>query len=252
MCAVSRPIDVEIGVLREADGSCAYSIGSTRVLAAVYGPKSKGTIAVRGNQYHDDDTGLQITCTATISSMASGSAMRGGGDSSLASLLKPDHRSLQLEQLIIDTIRPVAFLRQYPQSNIAIHVQVIQDDGGAEAAAINGVSVALQEAAISMKDIVVACSVATSGRQLLRDPTKRELTLSSGDALYVTIAQDTASVLSIKMNRKTNEIAINTVVGECAQACDDVKEVMFTSLRKFHEQKLAPRLKGGSSGTVDE
>ncbi len=34
-----RPIRIELGVLKNADGSAIFEMGNTKVIAAVYGPK---------------------------------------------------------------------------------------------------------------------------------------------------------------------------------------------------------------------
>ena len=238
-CEAPREISIEIGTLHEANGSCAFSIGNTRALAAVYGPKNKSAVTGNANHFQDEESGMRMSCTATVSGMASGAAMRGGGDASFCASYRPDNRSLALEHLILESFRPLVFGKQYPQSLIAVHVQILQDDGGAEAAALNAVSVALQQASISMKDILIACAVGTSGRNILADPTRRELTLSSGDVLYVATAHDPEAIISLKMNRKTSEMATNTVLHACASACVKNGEAVMKELRAFFSEKLA-------------
>jgi len=51
-------------------------------------------------------------------------------------------------------------LRHYPNSEIEVHVQVLQSDGGALPAAINAATLALIDAGVAMRDFVVGCSVA--------------------------------------------------------------------------------------------
>ncbi|MHC1579679.1 MAG: exosome complex exonuclease Rrp41, partial [Candidatus Alkanophagales archaeon] len=34
-----RPIKIEVGVLKRADGSCYFELGKNKVIAAVYGPR---------------------------------------------------------------------------------------------------------------------------------------------------------------------------------------------------------------------
>jgi len=34
-----RPIKIEVGVLKRADGSCYFELGDNKVIAAVYGPR---------------------------------------------------------------------------------------------------------------------------------------------------------------------------------------------------------------------
>ena len=56
------------------------------------------------------------------------------------------------------TFETVVHTHLYQRSEIDVHVQVIQADGGEMSAAINAATLALVDAGIAMQDLVVACN----------------------------------------------------------------------------------------------
>ena len=68
-------------------------------------------------------------------------------------------RSTELALLLRQAFESVILTTLYPGSTISLHVQIIQNDGGAFAASINALTLALQNAGIPMKDMMCACTV---------------------------------------------------------------------------------------------
>ena len=68
-------------------------------------------------------------------------------------------RSTELALLLRQTFESVILTQLYPGSHISLHVQLLQNDGGALAASVNALTLALQNAGIPMRDMVCACSV---------------------------------------------------------------------------------------------
>ena len=68
-------------------------------------------------------------------------------------------RSTELALLLRQTFESVILTQLYPGSHISLHVQLLQNDGGAFAASVNALTLALQNAGIPMRDMVCACSV---------------------------------------------------------------------------------------------
>jgi len=67
-----------------------------------------------------------------------------------------DRRLTELASALQDTFQPVVQTHLYPRSQIDIYVQVLQQDGGVLAAAVNASTLALLDAGIAMTDYVVA------------------------------------------------------------------------------------------------
>ena len=132
------------GRIDGAKGSAYLERGSTKVVCAVYGPhQTEGREYLQRGQL---ETALRFTSFARrdrCKSPASGS---------------PEERELSMA--LGAALEASVQLDQYPKSTIAVNALVLQDDGGALAAAITCASLALADAGLLLFGMVAACSCA--------------------------------------------------------------------------------------------
>lgn len=138
-----RPIRVEVGVLKNADGSALVEYGRTKVMAAVYGPREavpraallpeKAVLRVR---YH-----MAPFSTSEHKSPA------------------PTRREIELSKVIREALESVVFVEQFPRACIDVFIEVLQADGGTRTAGLTAASLALASAGIPMKDLVAGVAV---------------------------------------------------------------------------------------------
>jgi exosome complex component RRP41 len=137
-----RPIKIEVGVLSNADGSAYIEQGKNKILAAVFGPK----------ELHPKHLALPdrmfLRCRYH---MAPFSVQERKSPA-------PSRREVELSKVIREALEPSIFLEFYPRTGIDIFVEVLQADGGTRCASITAASLALAEAGIPMRDLVVACA----------------------------------------------------------------------------------------------
>lgn len=72
--------------------------------------------------------------------------------------LQYDRNSVDIASCIKQTFEEAINTELYSRSQISIRVIILQDDGGSMCACMNGVTLALIDAGISMKDMVTSCS----------------------------------------------------------------------------------------------
>jgi exosome complex component RRP41 len=137
-----RPIKIEVGVLSNADGSAYIEQGKNKILAAVYGPRelhpkhlSLPDRMVLRCRYHMAPFSVQERKSPA-----------------------PSRREVELSKVIREAIEPAVFIEYYPRTAIDVFVEVLQADGGTRCASITAASLALADAGIPMRDLVVACS----------------------------------------------------------------------------------------------
>ena len=70
----------------------------------------------------------------------------------------PSRREIELSKVIREALEPSLFLEYYPRTSIDIFIEVLQADGGTRCASITAASIALADAGIPMRDMVVACA----------------------------------------------------------------------------------------------
>jgi len=137
-----RPIKIEIGVLSNADGSAYIEQGKNKILAAVFGPR----------ELHPKHLALQDRMVLRCRyHMAPFSVQERKSPA-------PSRREVELSKVIRESLEPSVFLENYPRTGIDIFIEVLQADGGTRCASITVASLALADAGIPMRDLVVACA----------------------------------------------------------------------------------------------
>lgn len=160
-----RPIKIEVGTLRNADGSAYIEFGKNKIMAAVYGPKEMhpkhmllADRAVLKCRYH----------------MAPFSVDERKNPA-------PSRREIEISKVIREAIQPALILEDYPRTAIQIYVEVLQSDGGSRVAGITAAALAVADAGINMRDLVVGCAVGKVDGKVVLDLNDTEDKEGSGD-----------------------------------------------------------------------
>jgi ribonuclease PH len=150
-----RPIKVERGVLRSAEGSAMITMGKTRVVCtASIEDRVPNWLRGQGKGWVTAEYGMLPRSTTERTPR---SAQTGG-------------RAQEIQRLIGRSLRTVTDLRAFGERMIVLDCDVLEADGGTRTAAINGALVALHDAFVHLsnrnqltgpplKDVVAAISV---------------------------------------------------------------------------------------------
>ncbi|MGL4437953.1 MAG: ribonuclease PH [Bosea sp. (in: a-proteobacteria)] len=147
-----RPVTMERGVVRYAEGSCLVTFGETRVLCAAT-VEEKGPPWLRG-------TGKGWV-TAEYAMLPRATLERTRRESTTG---KPSGRTQEIQRLIGRSLRAVVDLGALGERQITVDCDVIQADGGTRTASITGAWVALHDALKWMEGRAML-----QGRQPLKD-----------------------------------------------------------------------------------
>ncbi len=148
-----RPIKITVGVLSNADGSAYIEQGKNKILAAVYGPRE-----VHPRHLALPDRAL-LRCRYHMAPFSVEERKPPA----------PSRRELELSKVIREALEPTIFLEQYPRTSIDLFVEVLQADGGTRCAGAIVASLALADAGIPMRDLVVACASGKVDGQIVLD-----------------------------------------------------------------------------------
>ena len=126
-----RPVKIETGVSRHAEGSALIHAGETRVLCTAsvedrVPPFLKGT----GTGWVTAEYGMLPRATHTRSAREAARGRQGG-------------RTMEIQRLIGRALRSVVDLTAFGERTITLDCDVLEADGGTRCAAITGSSVAL-------------------------------------------------------------------------------------------------------------
>ncbi|KAA2244350.1 ribonuclease PH [Salinarimonas soli] len=128
-----RPVTLERGVSRYAEGSCLVSFGNTRVLCtASLEERGPGWLRGSGKGWVTAEYSMlpRATHERTRREVTSG---------------KPSGRTQEIQRLIGRSLRAVVDLQAIGERQIVLDCDVIQADGGTRTASVTGAWVALHE-----------------------------------------------------------------------------------------------------------
>jgi exosome complex component RRP41 len=148
-----RPIKLEVGVLGNADGSAYIEMGKNKILAAVYGPRE-----AHPRHLALPDKAL-LRCRYHMAPFSVEERKSPA----------PSRREIELSKVIRESLEPAIFLEKFPRTSIDIFIEVLQADGGTRCAGITVASLALADAGIPMRDLIVACAAGKIGDQMVVD-----------------------------------------------------------------------------------
>ncbi len=108
-----------------------------------------------------------------------------------------DRKSIDIGNLIAQTFESVVLVNLYEGSQIDVYIQVIQADGGVLAAAINATTLALVDAGVAMRDMVVSVSCGLLDSTVVCDMNYTEE--QDGAAVTVAVTPSTGDVVLAQM-----------------------------------------------------
>ncbi|KAE8269101.1 hypothetical protein A4X09_0g3238 [Tilletia walkeri] len=218
-----------------ADGSASASHGLTQVLASVHGPHEAKS---RAESQHD-----RATVAVHVSySPWSGMERKKRGRS--------DRRLTELASALEDTFQPVVQTHLYPRSTIDIYIQVLQQDGGVLAAAINASTLALLDAGIAMTDYVVSLSAGLHLSNVLLDLSQSE----ELDCPHMTLAilPRSRRVTLAQLETRLHADRFEEMFQIGLEACAGVLHAEMDAEMRFRTRKLADSRVGRGGKQMDE
>lgn len=220
-----RPIKIEVGVLSNADGSAYIEHGKNKILAAVYGPK----------ELHPKHLALPdrmiLRCRYH---MAPFSVQERKSPA-------PSRREIELSKVIRESLEPSIFLEYYPRTGIDVFMEVLQADGSTRCASITAASLAIADAGIPMRDLVVACSAGKIDDTIVLDLMDTEDKVGSADVpLALMPNQNVITLLQMDgiLTLEEFESAVNLALEGCRKIYPLQKEalrVKYVSIKEDEE-----------------
>jgi exosome complex component RRP41 len=220
-----RPIKLEVGVLSNADGSAYIEQGKNKILAAVYGPK----------ELHPKHMALPDRMVLRCRyHMAPFSVQERKSPA-------PSRREIELSKVIREALEPSIFLEYYPRTGLDIFIEVLQADGSTRCASIVAASLALADAGIPMRDLVVACSAGKVDDTIILDLMDAEDKMGSADvplALMPNLNAITLLQMDGILTLEEFEKAVNLALEGCKKIYAMQKEALkskYVSAKEVEE-----------------
>ncbi|MHA1860248.1 MAG: exosome complex exonuclease Rrp41 [Candidatus Asgardarchaeia archaeon] len=208
-----RDIKMEVGVLKRADGSALIQQGRNKIIVAVYGPRE-----VHPRHLALADRAI-LRC---VYRMASFSVEERKSPS-------PSRREIELSKVIREALAPSLFLEFFPRTTIDVYIQVLQADGGTRCSSITAASLALADAGIPMRDLVVACAAGKVDGKIVLDLNDIEDKEGEADiplAMMPQMKKITLLQMDGRMTPEEFEEAINLAISGCMKIYEMQKSVL--------------------------
>src|SRR5512136_985679 len=197
-----RPLKLEVGVIPNANGSAYIEHGKNKILVGVYGPR----------EVHPKHLSLQDrTVLKCRYHMAPFSVQERKSPA-------PSRREVELSKVIKQSLEPAVFLEYYPRTMIDVFIEVLQADGGTRCASITAAALALADAGIPMRDLVVACAAGKVDDKVVLDLMDTEDKLGGAD-VPVAVMPNLNAVTLLQMDGilapEEFEKAVNMAIEGC-------------------------------------
>lgn len=180
-----RPYKIRAHILKNADGSAEIKLGKNWIVAAVYGPKEHFP---KFEVLHDRAI---LNCRYHMTPYST----------SERKSPKPSRREIELSKVIGSALEQAVILEEYPEMSIDVFIEVLQADGSTRVASITAAAVALADAGIPMKDLVVGCSAGKINGQIIVDVGEYEDKEGEAD-LPIAIMPNLRRVVLLQMDGK--------------------------------------------------
>ena len=141
-----------------------------------------------------------------------------------------DRRAVEMENILKQTFESIILLNLYQRSEISIVVNVFEADGSLPCAIINATTLALMEAGIAMKDMVIACSVGIYKQNIYLDVNQLELTIGSA-YIPLAIESSTEEVIYLQLDNRLSVEMLEESIQKAITGCRQVRKILVTMMR---------------------
>ena len=210
-----RPIKIEAGVLKRADGSAYVEWGGNRVLSAVYGPREAHP------RHLQDPSRALVQVRYNMAPFSVSDRKRPG----------PDRRSVEISKVTSEAFANVVFTEQFPRTSVDVFIEVLQADAGTRCAGITAAAVALADAGIPMRDLVTSCASGKIAGQVALDLDKEEDNFGDADC-PMAIVPRTGEIVLLQMDGHLTEDEFDRAMKLSMDAAKRIYEMQKDALRR--------------------
>ena len=214
-----RKIQMKVGVLNRAAGSAYVEWGKNKILVGVYGPRE-----AQPRHIQNPLKGI-IQATYNMASFSVSDRKRPG----------PDRRSTEISKIISRALEASILSESFPRATIDIYLEVLEADAGTRCASLTAASLALADAGIPMKDMVVSCAAGKVDGRVVLDLMKEEDNYGQAD-LPLAILPKSGEIVLMQLDGHLTgeefEEAISLAMDGCKKVYELQKEALMKSLER--------------------
>jgi exosome complex component RRP41 len=148
-----------------------------------------------------------------------------------------DRRTQEIEKIIKDSYESVVLLELYSYSDIVITIHVLENDGSLVCSIFNAVTLALMDAGISMKDMIVACSSGYVRHSLCCDLIQLEQS-AGGAYLPVAILSKSNDIIYTQLESRLSVDNLESALELAVLGCAEIRRIIEAGIKGSIEHAL--------------
>jgi exosome complex component RRP41 len=222
-----RPLSIKVGVLPNADGSAYLEWGQNKVYAAVHGPRE----ALPKHTSNPYKAVVKVQYRMATFSVPERKQPR------------PNRRDNEISKVLGEALERVIFTEQFPNTEIAVLVEVVDSNAGSRVACLTAAACALADAGLPMKDLVSATGCGKAFNEIILDLNKEEEDAPDAVDIPLAILPNSNEIALLQMDGLITKEEFNRAIQMGIKGCKDIYEVQKKALEeKFELSELTPAI----------
>ena len=209
-----RPVEIKAGILPAADGSAWVQHGLNVAVAAVYGP-----MEAHPRKIQKQDRAV-IDVRYNMAPFSTSDRIRPGFN----------RRSREISKVTAEALESVVLLERFPRSKIRVEIEILSAEAGTRCVGITAASVALADAGIPMRDMVVGIASGKIEDTVVLDLDKAEDNYGQAD-LPMGILPNTGELAFLQMDGDLSIEEFNLATEYNFKAAAEIHEEMVRALK---------------------
>jgi len=207
-----RPIKIQTGVVERADGSAFIEWGANKIMVAVYVREAYPKHA------QNIDRAI-VKARYNMSGYSVEERKRPG----------PDRRTMEISKVISEALSSAIVLEKLPRAEVDVFIQVLEADAGTRIASLTASSVAVADAGVPMRDLVVGCTAGKADGKVVLDLSKDEDNFGDAD-IPMAILPRTGKVVLLQLDGDVTEEEFNEATSMMMDAMHRISELQRNAL----------------------
>ena len=213
-----RPIEIKAGILPAADGSAWVQHGLNVAVAAIYGP-----MEAHPRKIQKQDRAV-IDVRYNMAPFSTSDRIRPGFN----------RRSREISKVTAEALESVVLLERFPRSKIRVEIEILSAEAGTRCVGITAASVALADAGIPMRDMVVGVASGKIEDTVVLDLDKAEDNYGQAD-LPVGILPNTGEIAFLQMDGDLSPEEFDLAMEYNFKAAKEIHEIMVDALKARYD-----------------
>jgi len=209
-----REVSIEAGILPAADGSAYVKHGLNEAVAAIYGPMEAHPRKIQREDRCVIDVRYNMAPFSTSDRIRPGF----------------NRRSREISKVTAEALESVVLVERFPRSKIRVEIEILSAEAGTRCVGITAASVALADAGIPMKDMIVGVASGKVEDTVVLDLDKAEDNYGQAD-VPMGILPSTGGIAFLQMDGDLSVEEFNTCMEYNLKAAKEIHELMNQALR---------------------